>query len=190
MSSDIFAVNHDFTKFDLFYAGAQKNAGPAGVTMVIVKKSFMATANKNLPPMLSYAVQADKESLYNTPPVFAIHALNLVLKHVQAEGGVAEMEKRNREKSALIYDALDATPEIYKPTVTDKADRSLMNITFRLATSEMETAFLKEAQAREMDGLKGHRNVGGVRASVYNAFPKEGCVALAELIADFARRVG
>ena len=190
MSSDIFAVNHDFSKFALFYAGAQKNAGPAGVTMVIIKQSFMETANKNLSPMLSYAVQAAKESLYNTPPVFAIHALNLVLKHVQAAGGVAAMEAANREKSVLIYAALDAAPNIYQPTVVDKADRSLMNITFRLATETMEGEFLKEAKAREMDGLKGHRNVGGVRASIYNAFPREGCMALAELIADFARRKG
>lgn len=190
MSSDIFAVNHDFSKFALLYAGAQKNAGPAGVTMVVVRKSFMETANKNLSPMLSYPVQAEKESLYNTPPVFAIHALNLVLKHVQAEGGVAEMERRNREKAGLIYSALDAHPGLYRPTVAENGDRSLMNITFRLATEELEAEFLKEAKTREMDGLKGHRNVGGIRASVYNAFPREGCVALAELLADFARRKG
>lgn len=190
MSSDIFAINHDFSKFALIYAGAQKNAGPAGVTMVIAKKSFMETANKNVTPMLSYPLQADKESLYNTPPVFAIHALNLVLKHVQAEGGVVEMERRNREKAGLIYSALDAAPELYRPTVAENADRSVMNITFRLATEELEGEFLKEAKTREMDGLKGHRNVGGIRASIYNAFPREGCVALAEFLADFARRKG
>lgn len=190
MSSDIFAMNHDFGKFALFYAGAQKNAGPAGVTVVIAQKAFLETANRDLSPMLSYVVQAEKESLYNTPPVFAIHALNLVLKHVQSEGGVAAMERANREKAGLIYSALDAAPTVYQPTVADKSDRSIMNVTFRLATGEMETDFLKEAKTREMDGLKGHRNVGGVRASVYNAFPRAGCVALAELIADFARRKG
>ncbi len=190
MSSDIFAMNHDFSKFALLYAGTQKNAGPAGVTMVVVRKSFMETAIKDLTPMLSYPVQAEKESLYNTPPVFAIHALNLVLKHVQAEGGVAEMEKRNREKAGLIYSALDASPELYRPTVAENGDRSLMNITFRLATEELEAEFLKESKTREMDGLKGHRNVGGIRASIYNAFPREGCVALAEFLADFARRKG
>lgn len=190
MSSDIFAVNHDFSKFDFIYAGAQKNAGIAGVTMVIIRKSFLQTAKKDLPPMLSYAVQAEKESLYNTPPVFAVHALNLVLKHVQNAGGVAAMESANREKSALIYDALDAAPDVYQPIVTDKADRSIMNITFRLRSEELEKQFLAEAKTREMDGLKGHRNVGGIRASIYNAFPKAGCAALAELIGEFARRVG
>lgn len=190
MSSDIFAIDHDFSKFTLIYAGAQKNAGPAGVTMVIAKKSFMEGANKNLSPMLSYPVQAEKESLYNTPPVFAIHALNLVLKHVQAEGGVAEMEVRNREKAGLIYSALDANPELYRPAVAEHGDRSLMNITFRLASEELEAEFLKEAKTRDMDGLKGHRNVGGIRASIYNAFPREGCVALAEFLADFAQRKG
>jgi Phosphoserine aminotransferase len=190
MSSDIFAVARDFRKFSLFYAGAQKNAGPAGVTIVVAKKAFLETANKDLSPMLSYAVQADKESLYNTPPVFPIYVVNLVLKWIQSEGGVAAIEKRNREKASLIYDALDAAPQVYEPAVTDKADRSLMNITWRLRDTSLEAEFLAEAKANQMDGLKGHRNVGGFRASVYNAFPAEGCAALADLLRDFARRKG
>lgn len=190
MSSDIFAVNRDFRKFDLLYAGAQKNAGPAGVTLIAVRRAFLETANKNLPPMLSYAVQAEKESLYNTPPVFPIYVVNLVMKWIAGEGGVAAVEARNREKAGLIYDALDAAPDFYRPAVTEKADRSLMNITFRLADDSLDAEFLAGAKERQMDGLKGHRNVGGFRASVYNAFPREGCAALAEYLKEFARKNG
>jgi len=190
MSSDIFAVARDFSKFDLFYAGAQKNAGPAGVTIVVAKKAFLEKATKDVSPMLSYALQADKESLYNTPPVFPIYVVGLVLKWIQGEGGVAAIEKRNREKAGLIYGALDAAPAFYEPAVAEKADRSLMNITWRLKDASLEAEFLAEAKKREMDGLKGHRNVGGFRASVYNAFPAEGCAALADFLADFARRKG
>jgi phosphoserine aminotransferase len=189
-SSDIFAVARDHSRFDLLYFGAQKNAGPAGVTVVVVRRSFLETANKGLPPMFSYLLQAEKQSLYNTPPVFPIYVLNLVLKWIEAEGGVAALEARNREKAALVYDALDAAPSIYRPCVADKADRSLMNITFRLANESLEPELLLEAKRRDMDGLKGHRNVGGFRASIYNAFPREGCAALADLLTDFARRNG
>lgn len=190
MSSDIFAVARDFSRFDLIYAGAQKNAGPAGVTMVIVKRAFLETAHKNLSPMLSYTVQVQKDSLYNTPPVFPIYVVNLVLKWVEAQGEVGAMETRNREKAALIYDALDAFPGFYVPAVAEKADRSLMNITWRLADDSLTKEFLAEAKARDMDGLPGHRNVGGFRASVYNAFPREGCQVLADLLRDFAARKG
>jgi len=190
MSSDIFAVNHDFSRFALLYAGAQKNAGAAGVTLIVVRRDFLATAKKDLPPMFSYALQADKESLYNTPPVFSVYVFNLVMQWIQAQGGVAAMEARNREKAALIYDALDAAPEFWSPAVAVKANRSLMNITFRLRDESLTDAFLSEAKVNQMDGLKGHRNVGGFRASVYNAFPGEGCAALAQLLTDFARRKG
>jgi phosphoserine aminotransferase len=190
MSSDIFAVDRDYSKFDLIYAGAQKNAGPAGVTMVIVRRTFLETARKDLPPMLSYVMQASKESLYNTPPVFPIYVLGLVTQWIAAQGGVKAIDQRNREKAALIYDALDAAPDLYKPCAALPEDRSLMNITFRLAKPEWEKELLAEAKAAEMDGLPGHRNVGGLRASIYNAFPREGCAALAELLTDFARRKG
>jgi phosphoserine aminotransferase len=194
MSSDIFAMHHDFSKFSLLYAGAQKNAGPAGVTMVVVKKDFLetATASTNLSPMLSYKTQVEKDSLYNTPPVFSIYVLNLVLQWIESQGGVAALAKLNAQKAALIYDALDAAPALYAPCVASsrKSHRSLMNITWRMVNPDLEAELLAEAKAKQMDGLKGHRNVGGFRASVYNAFPIEGCQALADLLADFAKRKG
>lgn len=187
-SSDIFALNRDHSKLDLLYFGAQKNAGPAGVTVVVAKKSYLETATKNVPPMLSYRLQADKESLYNTPPVFPIYVVGLVTKWLESEGGLAAIEKRNREKAALIYDALDAFPSLYNPAVAVKEDRSLMNITWRVTSEALEAELLAEFKKNEMDGLKGHRNVGGFRASIYNAFPVEGCAVLADLLRDFARR--
>lgn len=187
ISSDIFAVERDWSRFGLLYAGAQKNAGPAGVTIVVAQKSFLEGANKDLPPMLSYPVQAEKESLYNTPPVFPIHVLNLTLKWIQENGGITAMEARNREKAALVYAALDEFPDCYDIAVAEPADRSLMNVTWRLRDTSKDSAFLAEATRREMDGLKGHRNVGGFRASIYNAFPREGCEALAQLLRDFAK---
>jgi phosphoserine aminotransferase len=190
MSSDIFAVDRDFSRFALFYAGAQKNAGPAGVTLVVARRDFLESATKDVPPMLSYRVQAEKESLYNTPPVFPIYVVNLVLKWIQNEGGVRALHARNCEKAALLYDALDAAPEFYRPTVAEKADRSWMNVTFRLADPAVEPELLAEFKSHQMDGLKGHRNVGGFRASIYNAFPREGVQALADLLRDFARRKG
>lgn len=189
-SSDIFGVDRDHSKFDLLYAGAQKNAGPAGVTMVVIRKSFLATANKDLPPMLSYAVQVAKDSLYNTPPVFPIFVLTRVLRWIEAEGGVSAIAARNERKASLIYAALDAAPEFYKPCVVEKPHRSWMNVTWTLADSDLEKELLAEFQTNKMDGLKGHRNVGGFRASIYNAFPEAGCQALAALLTDFARRKG
>ena len=189
-SSDIFGVDRDYSQFDLIYAGAQKNAGPAGVTMVVVRKAFLETARKDLSPMLSYRTQCEKQSLYNTPPVFPIYVLGLTLQWIAAEGGVAAVAARNQAKAQRIYDALDACSTIFSSCVAVKAHRSWMNLTFRVATPELEKAFLAEAIAAGMDGLPGHRNVGGFRASIYNAFPVAGCEALAELIYDFARRKG
>ena len=190
VSSDIFAIDRDYSRFDLLYAGAQKNAGPAGVTMVIVRREFLETATKDVAPMLSYRVQAEKESLYNTPPVFPIYVLGLVAKWIAAEGGVKAIDARNRDKAGLIYAALDAAPDLYRPAVAEKGDRSLMNITFRLRDEALEKELIAETKAADMDGLPGHRNVGGLRASIYNAFPREGCQALADLLTDFARRKG
>lgn len=189
-SSDIFAVARDYSQFDLIYFGAQKNAGAAGVTVVAARRSFLEKAEKNLPPMFSYVLQAEKDSLFNTPPVFSVYVLGLVLQWIEAEGGVSAIEARNREKAALIYDALDAAPTVYRPCVTEKSDRSLMNLTFHLAETTWEKELLAEAKQANMDGLPGHRSVGGLRASVYNAFPVEGCKALADLLTDFARRKG
>ena len=186
VSSDIFARALDYSKLDLLYAGAQKNAGPAGVTLVVARKSLLAEASEDVPTMLSYKTHAKSDSLYNTPPAFAIYVVGLVLKWIEEQGGVAAVEKSNREKAAVIYDALERHPEVYDPAVTVKEDRSLMNITFRLRDTEKEKEFLAGAQARQMDGLKGHRSVGGFRASIYNAFPKEGCCALAEYLDSFA----
>lgn len=190
MSSDIFSLRRDFGKFGLFYAGAQKNAGPAGVTIVVAHRDFLETASKNLSPMLSYLVQAEKESLYNTPPVFPIYVVNLITRWIQSEGGLEAVEQRNREKSDLLYAALDAAPDVYEPAVADKADRSWMNVTWRLADESLDADFLAGAKQRDMDGLKGHRSVGGFRASIYNAFPVEGVRALAEYLKEFARKKG
>ena len=189
LSSDIFGRARDNARFDLIYAGAQKNAGPAGVTLIIIRKSLLAQCNP-LPPMFSYKVQADKHSVYNTPPVFPIYVVGLVLDWIAAEGGVTAVAERNERKARLIYNAIDASAPVFSAAVPDPADRSWMNITFRLASKELETEFLAEAKANGMDGLPGHRNVGGCRASIYNAFPEAGCKALADLISDFAVRKG
>ena len=189
-SSDIMARALDYSRFSLLYAGAQKNAGPAGVTLVVARKDYLETAREDIPAILAYKTHAKADSLYNTPPAFAIYVVGLVLKWIEEQGGLGVVESRNREKAALIYDALDARPDVYDPAVTDKTDRSLMNITFRLKNADLDKAFLAGAQERQMDGLKGHRSVGGFRASVYNAFPVEGCKALAEYISEFAAKNG
>lgn len=187
-SSDIFAREMDYSRFDLFYAGAQKNAGPAGVTLVVVRKEFLQRAHEDVPIILSYKTHVKAKSLYNTPPVFAVYVMNLVLRWIEEQGGLKSIEARNRQKASFIYEALDAHPEVYEPTVKEKADRSLMNITFRLRDNSLEEAFLEGAKVRRMEGLKGHRSVGGFRASIYNAFPMEGCQALAEYLHDFAAK--
>jgi|SRR5579884_1742945 len=185
-SSDILARALDYSRFDLIYAGAQKNAGPAGVTLVIARKAFLDRASDDVPVILSYKKHAKSDSLYNTPPVFAVYVVGLVLQWIEKEGGLTAIEARNREKAALVYAALDAHPGVYEPAVTDKADRSLMNVTFRLKNSDLDKTFLEGAKERGMDGLKGHRSVGGFRASIYNAFPVEGCHALAAYLNEFA----
>ena len=186
ISSDIFARETDYSKFSLIYAGAQKNAGPAGVTLVIARKDYLATAKTEIPSILAYQTHAKADSLFNTPPTFSIYVVGLVMKWIEEQGGVKAIESRNRYKAGLIYDALDSFPDFYDPAVRDKSDRSLMNLTFRLKNSDLEKAFLAGAEEREMDGLKGHRSVGGFRASIYNAFPTEGCQALADYLHEFA----
>lgn len=188
-SSDILALERDYARFSLFYAGAQKNAGPAGVTLVVARKDFLETASDEIPAILSYKTHAKADSLYNTPPAFGIYVVGLVLKWIEGQGGLAVIERQNRAKAAVIYEALDAHADIYEPAVRVSGDRSLMNVTFRLrdTANDREKAFLSGAQARQMDGLKGHRSVGGFRASIYNAFPHEGAVALADYLHDFAK---
>jgi phosphoserine aminotransferase len=185
-SSDIFAKVVDYSRFHLVYAGAQKNAGPAGVTLVIARKEFLQQANDDIPTILSYKTHAKADSLYNTPPAFGVYLVGLVLKWIEEQGGLPAMESRNREKAEIIYRTLDEYPRFYDPAVTDRADRSLMNITFRLRDADLEQEFLAGAKERRMEGLKGHRSVGGIRASIYNAFPVEGCRAFAEYLHSFA----
>ncbi len=189
-SSDFLALKRDYAKFGLLYAGAQKNAGPAGVTMVLLRKSFAETANTNIAKILSYKTYTDNRSLYNTPPTFAIYVVGLVLKWVEDQGGLDAVEAQNRQKAKILYDALDENAPFYQPTVTEQADRSLMNVTWRLQNSDLEGELLAEAKKNQMDGLKGHRSVGGFRASIYNAFPVQGVKALADLLQDFAQRKG
>lgn len=187
-SSDFLSHEQDYSKFSMVYAGAQKNAGAAGVTICVIKKSLMATGRTDIPAIFQYGGHAKADSLLNTPPAFAVYVFNLVLKWIEKEGGVKAIDARNQKKAALIYEALDAFPDAYDPAVTVKADRSLMNITWRLRDTAREKEFLALTESKGMDGLKGHRNVGGFRASVYNAFPIEGCQALADLLKDFAKK--
>ena len=184
MSSDILSRPVDVTKFSLIYAGAQKNLGPAGVVIVIVKKDFLATARKDLPPMLSYQNYADNDSLYNTPPVFAIYMVNKTLHWIKAQGGVAAIEARNKEKTQLIYDVIDNSNGFYRGHA-DKASRSRMNITFNLPTAEMEKDFIAEGKKRGFVGIGGHRLVGGCRVSTYNAVTVKACQALADFMKEY-----
>jgi phosphoserine aminotransferase len=187
-SSDMFSRPIDVARHALIYAGAQKNMGPAGVTVVIVRDDLLQRAPKSLPTMLNYAVHAEHGSLYNTPPAFAVYALGLVMKWLIARGGLAAMAEVSTRKAARLYAEIDRTG-FYRGTAT-KDSRSLMNVTFRLATEELEHMFVKEATAAGLDGLKGHRSVGGIRASIYNAFPEEGVGALVEFMREFERHRG
>jgi phosphoserine aminotransferase len=190
-SSDIFSRPIDVARHALIYAGAQKNLGPAGVTIVIIRDDMLARSVANgaaLPTMLNYAVHAEHGSLYNTPPVFAVYALGLVVKWLLAQGGVAAIAAVNERKAATLYAEIDRTG-FYRGTA-NVASRSLMNVTFRLPTEELEKAFVRESTAAGFDGLKGHRAVGGMRASIYNAFPEAGIDALVSFMRDFERTHG
>lgn len=189
MSSDILWRPFDANRFHLIYAGAQKNIGPSGVTIVIIRKSWLEKANGNLPTMLRYATFVEKESLYNTPPTFAIYMVRNVLEWVRDEGGLEAMERRNRAKGDRLYGVIEAHPTFYSCPV-EKSSRSYMNVVFRLPNEELEAKFVAETKAADMVGLKGHRSVGGCRASIYNAMPQEGVDALAAFMEEFARRNG
>ncbi len=188
MSSDIFSHPIEISRFALIYAGAQKNLGPAGVTVVIVRDEVVRRAPAELPEMLSYRVHAEHHSLYNTPPCFAIYIVGLVMKWLLAQGGLAEMARRNERKAAKLYAEIDRSG-FYRGTA-QKDSRSVMNVTFRLPDEKLEALFVKEAAAAGFDGLKGHRAVGGLRASIYNAFPEDGVDALVEFMREFERRHG
>jgi len=180
----------DITRYALIYAGAQKNAGPAGVTIVIIRDDLAQRAPETLPAMLSYRIQAENQSLYNTPPVFAIYIVMLVARWLlRTIGGLEQMARINREKASLLYDTIDQSGGFYRGHAHPE-HRSLMNVTFRLPNEALEKQFLQEAQAHGLYELKGHRSVGGCRASIYNAMPIEGVQALCAFMRDFARRNG
>jgi phosphoserine aminotransferase len=186
-SSNIFSQPIDVAKYGLIYAGAQKNLGPSGVTLVIIRKDLLARSPKGLPTMLDYNTHAKEKSLYNTPPVFGIYILGLIAKWMRAEGGIEALARANAEKAKLVYDAIDGSGGFYRGHAKP-GSRSRMNITFRLPSEALEKQFVAEATKRGMDGLGGHRSVGGVRASIYNAFPRAGVEALVAFMAEFAQR--
>lgn len=187
-SSDIFSRPIDITRFGLVYAGAQKNLGPSGVTVVIVREDLLARSTDGLPTMLNLRTQAESGSLYNTPPVFGIYILRLVMKWLVGLGGLAAIEAINARKAAMLYAELDRTAFWRPHAATDS--RSRMNVTFRLPSEELDALFVKESAAAGFSGLKGHRSVGGLRASIYNAFPEEGVVALVDFMREFERKHG
>lgn len=184
MSSDILSRPIDVSKYGLIFAGAQKNLGPAGVTIVIVRDDLLDATPKGTPTMLSYGIHAEKGSMFNTPPCFPIYVVGEVLKWLKKQGGVEGIEKINQEKAALLYDMIDAT-EYYRGHA-EKESRSLMNIAFNLPSADLEAKFIEEAAGIGLNGLKGHRSIGGCRASIYNAFPTEGVAKLVAFMKEFA----
>jgi len=184
-SSDMFSRPIDVSKYGLIYAGAQKNLGPAGIAMVIIREDLAEQAEKSLPVMLQYRTYVKERSLYNTPPTFAIYMVGQVFKWILAAGGLAAMAERNREKAAVLYDFLDQS-SLFRGTV-DPGSRSLMNICFRTASEELDAKFVGEASRRGFEGLKGHRSAGGMRASVYNACPQASVEALVVFMKEFER---
>lgn len=189
MSSNFMSKPIDVQKYSMIYAGAQKNVGPAGCAVVIIKKDFLATALSGLPSMLDYQIHAKNGSMYNTPPSFTIYIIGLVLKWIEEMGGLEKIALNNQVKAKYIYDAIDQSEGFYKGTVVPE-DRSLMNITFRMATEELENLFISEAKKAGMIGLKGHRDVGGCRASTYNSLPLPAAHALGEFMKSFMKAHG
>lgn len=186
MSSEMFSRPFDPGKMSLIYAGAQKNMGPAGATLVIVKDEILGKSGRTLPSMMDYNVHISKGSMFNTPPVFSIYLSYLTMKWIKAEGGLAEMERRNKEKAEILYKEIDENP-LFEGTAA-KEDRSLMNITFVATKPELEGKFLEKAKSANIYGIKGHRSVGGFRASCYNALAKESVEALVDVMQDFAKK--
>jgi phosphoserine aminotransferase len=187
MSSDIFSRPFDAKPFGLIYAGAQKNMGPAGVCLVVIRKDMLERVPENLPSMLKYTTFAEKNSMYNTPPCFAIYTVQLVLKWLEEEiGGLEKMDARNKKKAGLLYDMFDAS-DFYRATA-DADSRSLMNVTFRLPDEDLEKRFIAEATEAGFGGLKGHRSVGGCRASIYNPTTIEAVSGLVEFMKEFEKK--
>ncbi len=189
MSSNILSRPVDVSKYHAIYAGAQKNMGPAGVVIAILHPDLVARIPKGLQPMLDYQVHIENDSMYNTPPCWSIYMCGLVYQYLLKNGGLTAQQKRCEEKAAVVYEAIDASGGFYRPHA-EKANRSHMNVTFTLPSEELTEAFIKGAKAQQLDGLKGHRSVGGCRASIYNAFPLEGCRVLADFMGEFARQNG
>jgi len=190
-SSDMFSRPIEVSRYGLIYSGAQKNMGPAGVTIVIIRDDFVSRSagrKSSLPTMMSYAVHAESNSLYNTPPTFAVYVVGLVMKWLAGQGGLSAIAAINERKAAKLYAEIDRTG-FYRGTAR-KDHRSLMNLTFRLPSEELEKAFVKESAAAGMDGLEGHRSVGGIRASLYNAFPEAGVDELVNFMKEFERSRG
>lgn len=189
MSSDMLSRPVDFKRFSLIYAGVQKNLGPAGVVIVVAKKSLIEKSSDALPTMLRYDTFYKKNSLYNTPPAFSIYIVGKVAAWIKSCGGLEEMARRNAIKAKLLYDAIDGSDGFYRGHA-DKDSRSFMNVTFRLPNEELEKKFVTEALEKNLSGVKGHRSVGGMRASIYNAMPIEGAEALADFMNQFRRANG
>lgn len=189
MSSDILCKPFDITPFGMVYAGAQKNLGPSGVTVAIVREDLLVGEPENIPTMMKYSTHVENDSLYNTPPSFSVYMVNLVLKWLKGQGGLAAIEQKNIAKTDLIYNTIDASGGFFKG-VADVSSRSTMNVTFRMENEELEAKFAKEAQAAGFVGLKGHRSVGGLRASTYNAVPHEALEALQQFMVEFQRKNG
>lgn len=187
MSSDFIWRKHDVRRYGLIYAGAQKNVGPSGVAVVLVRKELVEAGRTDIPVIFRYGTFAKNNSLFNTPPTFAIYLMRNVLAWVKSIGGLAELERRNREKGKVLYDAIDANPEYFRAPV-DKDSRSLMNPVFRLPTEALEEQFVKEAQKAGMVGLKGHRSVGGIRVSMYNAVSPDDVRTLVGFMKEFAAK--
>jgi phosphoserine aminotransferase len=188
-SSDIVSRPIDVTKYGLIYAGAQKNLGPSGVTLVIIRRDLLARTPPNLPAMLDYKLLTESHSLHNTPPTWGIYALGLTLQWLIGIGGLAAIHQRNEAKARLVYDVIDASGGFYRGHAQSDS-RSRMNVTFRLPTADLEKQFVKKSEAEGFVGLKGHRSVGGLRASMYNALPMESAEALAQFMAEFQRTNG
>ena len=189
MSSDIMSKPVDVSKFGLIYAGAQKNLGPSGVTVAIIRKDLLEKSNQEIPTMLNYNTHAKSNSLYHTPPTFGIYMLGEVLAWIEELGGLEAVAKQNEEKAKLIYDAIDGSDGFYRGHA-ELESRSLMNITFKLADEALEKKFLAEAKDAGFVGLNGHRSVGGCRASAYNSVPVEACLALSEFMTQFQKNNG
>ncbi|HHS13620.1 MAG TPA: 3-phosphoserine/phosphohydroxythreonine transaminase [bacterium] len=189
MSSDILSRRIDLAPFGLIYAGAQKNLGPSGVTVVLIRDDLLAQCRDDIPTLLRYQTHVEKDSMFNTPPTYSIYFMKLVLEWVKEKGGLDAIEKENNAKAELLYGTMDKYPEFFKGTV-ETDSRSRMNATFRLPTEEFEAAFISEAKSAGFGGLKGHRSVGGIRVSMYNAMPLKGIEELTRFMEDFHKKNG